>query len=425
MPAGAKAFGPVISVWLLLLAMLLTVHITLAGPVHHYLRQADKAFAVEDYALAAELYARAVEADPQSVQANYKLGIAYLELRLPKKAKLYFVRVQKLDPRIGEKLLLYLADACQQDYDFASAKTYYQQELLKTGRNETMYRAQLAKRLEECAAGEAMAVLPPLADVVNAGPAINSRFADYVPVLLPGDSVLPYTSRRPTKRKFADAAGVEQVRISRQWQHAWQPSTLFLDTDAALPAQAMVSAAADGQELYTFFQGKGLYRAQWQQNGWTKPEPLGAPFNKGGIVYSLAVTADGRFAFFSSDRPGGMGGLDLYMSYRQEDGSWSEALNLGPSVNTPYDEDAPFVDAATNTLYFSSRGHNSMGGFDIFRSTLQQAVWAQAQNLGLPVNSPQDDVYFTLSADRNTAYFSSDRPGGFGAKDIYQIIFRK
>ncbi|WP_242922686.1 hypothetical protein [Pontibacter liquoris] len=389
-----------------------------------YIKQADKAFALEDYTQAALLYAKAVELAPRNVQATYKLGMTYVELHQPKQAKLYFAKALKLDAAAAKDFLLYLADASQQDYDFAQARLYYQQEIKQTPPADADYLAFLRKRLDECAAGETLTILPPLARVVNAGPVINSEYADYVPVLMPGDSAMFYTTRRPGNR-LADAAGVEQIRVSRLLQGQWQPTTLFLKPQDKMAQHAVVSVSASGQELYTFFAGKGLHVSRRQPQGsWSAPEQLETPFNKGAKEPSLYITADGKFAIFSSDRTGGFGGLDIYMCYKQTDGRWSDALNLGPTINTPYDEDAPFVDMQTNTLYFSSRGHNSMGGFDIFRSSISNAEWSQAQNLGLPVNSPQDDIYFTLSTDRTTAFFSSDRPGGFGAKDIYQLFFQ-
>ncbi|MCU0355125.1 MAG: hypothetical protein MUD08_15510, partial [Cytophagales bacterium] len=112
------------------------------------------------------------------------------------------------------------------------------------------------------------------------------------------------------------------------------------------------------------------------------------------------MTADGNTIYFSSNRPGGAGGLDIYRSTKTPDGKWGEAVNLGPAVNTPYDDDAPFIHADGQTLYFSSRGHAGMGGFDIYRTEAQEdGAWSRPENLGYPINTADDDIYFVLSAD--------------------------
>lgn len=410
------------------LALALTVcgAMTLPGGANRLIRKADQAFELEDYAAALKLYASAVEAAPRNPEANYKLGITYVHLNMPKEARAAMQRAIDLDAKVEQKLFLPLAEANQLERNFSAAKAYYEQEKRNAPALEKTYQDFLSKRIEECKAGEELMRLPAIYQVTNVGSAINSEYSDYVPVLMPGDNAMLFTTRRPDKgRKPVDANGAEQIRIARMQQGSWQNSELFLETQAKMPYHAVVSVAPHGKELYTFFADKGLHVSYKLQTGeWTQPEQLKAPFNQGPREPSLFVTDDGKFAFFSSDRNGGYGGLDLYVSYKKEDGSWSEALNLGPEVNTPYDEDAPFVDTATNTLYFSSRGHNTMGGYDIFRSSISNATWSKARNLGYPVNSATDDLYFTLSADRNTAYISSDRPGGAGGKDIYRILFQ-
>ncbi|RIJ37049.1 tetratricopeptide repeat protein [Pontibacter oryzae] len=409
------------------LALAFTVCGAMAWPggTSRLIRKADQAFELEDYKAALKLYASAVEAEPSSPEANYKLGITYVQLNMPKEARAALQRAIDLDAKVEQKLLLPLAEANHLEHNFSAAKAYYEQEKRSAPTLEKTYQELLRKRIAECQAGEDLMRLPAIYNVSNVGSAINSEYSDYVPVLMPDDKAMLFTTRRPDKgRKSLDANGAEQIRITRMQQGNWQESELFLETQQQMPQHAVVSVAPHGKELYTFFADKGLHVSYKLQSGdWTQPELLKAPFNQGSREPSLFVTDDGKFAFFSSDRTGGYGGLDLYVSYKKEDGSWSEALNLGPEVNTPYDEDAPFVDTATNTLYFSSRGHNTMGGYDIFRSSISNATWSKARNLGYPVNSAADDLYFTLSSDRSTAYISSDRPGGAGEKDIYRILF--
>ncbi|MES2734434.1 MAG: OmpA family protein, partial [Bacteroidota bacterium] len=158
---------------------------------------------------------------------------------------------------------------------------------------------------------------------------------------------------------------------------------------------------------------------------WSKPVSMGDNINSRFQEPSISMTADGKIVFFSSDRPGGLGGLDIYYSRKQSDGTWGVATNLGNTINTPYDEDAPFIHPDGETLYFSSRGHATMGGYDIFRCYFEKDQWTKPENLGYPINTVDDDSYFVLSADNNHGYYASANDGGFGEKDIYVISMPK
>ncbi|WP_187263244.1 PD40 domain-containing protein [Pontibacter beigongshangensis] len=390
------------------------------------LKKADKAYAAQNFELAAALYHKVLLQNPGHLKANLGAGLCYLELIEPGKALEHLQRAYDQNPAVSDEILVLLGEAHQQLYNFEQAMDYFRAELARLSRAESWNKQFLQKRLRECESGLELSASPVAATITNLGPAINSPYSDFVPVLLPGNTLLLYTTRRPVAATRGRVEAVEQIHVSRFRHNAWQPAELFLKPDHSLPDHAVVSVAPHGQELYTYFGGKagGLHMAKRAGAGWGTPERLPSPFNEGAVEPSMHVTDDGKFAFFSSDRPGGFGGLDLYICYKLMDGTWSQALNLGPAINTAYDEDAPCVDVATNTLYFSSRGHNSMGGYDVFKSGIRDSVWSQAQNLGMPVNSPFDDIYFSLTDDRQKAYFSSDRPGGQGRKDIYLILFR-
>ncbi|MFQ3575852.1 MAG: OmpA family protein, partial [Cytophagales bacterium] len=138
---------------------------------------------------------------------------------------------------------------------------------------------------------------------------------------------------------------------------------------------------------------------------------------------SCSVTPDEKTLYFSSNRPGGFGGRDIYVTQKIAGDEWTEPMNLGPEINTAYDEDAPFIHPDGKTLFFSSRGHQSMGGFDLFKSVLdfKTKKWSNPENLGYPINTADDDVFYVWSPDGSKAYFSSIREEGFGDKDIYVL----
>ncbi len=138
---------------------------------------------------------------------------------------------------------------------------------------------------------------------------------------------------------------------------------------------------------------------------------------------SVCISSDGNVIYFSSERTGGFGGLDIYKSEKTSDGKWSEPVNLGETVNTNFDEDAPFISPDGKTLYFSSKGHHNMGDYDIFISEFNGESWSKPLNLGFPVNSSSDDIFFIVSNQTGMGFFSSNRTGGSGLMDIYKAKY--
>jgi outer membrane protein OmpA-like peptidoglycan-associated protein len=152
-------------------------------------------------------------------------------------------------------------------------------------------------------------------------------------------------------------------------------------------------------------------------------EIINSPFWEG----KVSITPDGNCLYFSSNRPGGFGGKDIYKVVKDENGNWSNLQNLGSSVNTEFDEDAPFIHPDNKTLYYSSNGHNTMGGFDVFNSILIDSInnWSEPTNLGFPINTTSDDIGFVISADGNSAYLSSAQNNSSGKYDIYKVVLHK
>lgn len=165
-----------------------------------------------------------------------------------------------------------------------------------------------------------------------------------------------------------------------------------------------------------------LFQINKSGDSWSKPSLINQSINTPKFLESTAsITPDGKTIYFASDRAGGMGGLDIYKTTMLANGSWSAPVNLGPGINTKSNEDAPFIHPDQKTLFFTSDGHNSMGGRDIFIARMVKDQWSSAENMGYPVNTTANDNYFTLIADGTRAYFSSDRKGGTGGQDIYYL----
>ncbi|HSH65891.1 MAG TPA: hypothetical protein VLB84_08855, partial [Bacteroidia bacterium] len=171
--------------------------------------------------------------------------------------------------------------------------------------------------------------------------------------------------------------------------------------------------------------GGNIYVSELKGDEWGIPTLMEAPINSPYWEPHACLTSDNRALYFVSDRPGGFGGRDIYKCLRLPNGKWGPAQNLGERINTQYDEDGIFIHPDGKQIYFSSKGHESMGGFDIFTSKIddENGYWSTPVNYGYPVNTPDDDVFLITSVDGKRAYFSSDKEGGFGEKDIYMIDF--
>jgi outer membrane protein OmpA-like peptidoglycan-associated protein len=186
--------------------------------------------------------------------------------------------------------------------------------------------------------------------------------------------------------------------------------------------------SADGQKflIYKDVNRGDVFISELEGTEWSKPDRLNKNINTDYHESSSCFSPDGNTIYFVSDKPeGGLGGRDIYKATKDLKGRWSESINLGNVINTSLDEEGVFLHPDGKTLYFSSKGHSSMGGYDVFKSVLdeQTQTWSEPQNIGYPVNTTDDDVFFTVSASGKHAYYSSIRPGGYGEKDVYRITF--
>jgi hypothetical protein len=165
-----------------------------------------------------------------------------------------------------------------------------------------------------------------------------------------------------------------------------------------------------------------IYFSNWDGNDWTSLQDFGSDINSKYWESHACLNSDKTVLYFVSDRPGGYGGRDIYRCTKLPNGLWGKSINIGPTINTKYDEDGPFIHPDGNTLLFASMGHKSMGGFDIFVSTIEDNnKFSEPQNIGYPINTTDDDVFFVTTGDGKRGYFSSAKAGGFGEKDLYSI----
>jgi len=389
------------------------------------------------YRTALEYFLKAYKHLPNNPALNYKIGICYFKTISKKLSLQYFKKAYELNPNITEDLLYYLAMAYQINYEFETAIEYYKKykSRMLPSENYAEKKKEIDKRIQECINGIELIKNPTRVWIDNIGSAINTQYPEYSPLITADESMLLFTSRRPDTYGGGidpeDNLYFEDIYVSYNHGQGW---SLAKNIDKPLNTKgndATVGLSPDGRKLFIFngAQNNGdIFISEYTSKGWEKPSDkslrknINSPYHETTASFSF----DGRTMFFVSDRPGGYGGHDIWMSkYNEEKKEWGPPVNLGPVINTEYDEEGVFMHPDGRTIFFASKGHNSMGGFDIFKSTLNDdGTWSTPENLGYPINTPDDDVFFCLSGNGKRAYISSVREDGYGDYDIYVVTFR-
>ena len=251
---------------------------------------------------------------------------------------------------------------------------------------------------------------------------INSPYDDYGPVITADGLTIFYTSKRP--KESSPTKKIEQIYVSSKEspEANWKPATLIpLKSERKNENISIIGISNDGQKILLYKGGHiggDIYLSSLEGQSFTEPILLPEPINTLQTdETSAAFGPDGKTLYFVSDRPGGKGGKDIWISKLQEDGTWTPPQNIGEPINTHKDEEAIFIHPDGKTLYFSSKGHNSIGGYDIFTSQLKDGVWSKPLPL-TPLNTKEDDLFFVLDASGTKAYYSRGTKGNL---DLYEI----
>ncbi len=256
----------------------------------------------------------------------------------------------------------------------------------------------------------------------NPGEAINSTYDEYFPKLTADQRTIIFTRKINDRENFYES--------TQDSNDVWQEAAFLQgNINSELYNEGAHCISPDGK--YLFFTGCNrpdglgscdIYVSRREGGGWGEPHNLGAPINTRGWEAQPALSADGRTLYFVSNRQGGQGGYDIWKSTLQDDGQWGIPQNLGPVINTPYDESSPYIHADNLTLYFASNGWPGFGDKDIFKSRLDHnGNWQPPVNLGYPINDHYEQSALSVSMNGRQAFFSTRRPDAIGGLDIYSF----
>lgn len=393
--------------------------------------EAESLFQYGDYLGAIQNYKKIEEADKGFSEVDYYMGRAYYELDRFDEARPYLIKGVDFN-----RDALYMVAEIQ----------LFNEEMNEALRTLTRYETGLENMKEPLFKMKAVNFLknkiktaqelmsdPEVVNILNLGPEINSEAAEYGPLISSDEKILIYTSRRLTEENKLDPTGepFENIYYSEKNEVGnWLSSRTIGSKVNTESHDAAVGLSPLGDRLFIFRSnanliGGDIYESYRQNGKWTTPMIMPDEINNlESIEPSASMSLDGKTFYFSSNREGGYGGFDIYRVVKLPDGSWSLPVNLGPEINTVHDDDGPFIHPDGKTLYFSSEGHRNMGGFDIFKSYInEEGIWSKPENLGYPTNTTKDDVFFVISANEQHGYYSSDKAGGFGSQDIYMIDY--
>lgn len=386
----------------------------------------------ENFEGAINLYQRMLDEDPNNPQINFKLGFCYLNSPDQKdKAIEYISKSVNSAGKRKRKTIeflewsFYLARAYQANYRFDDALNQFV-SIKELTKNKTLLDI-VEMEINRCQEAKMLLTQPVDISITNMGEVINSEYSDHSPFLSADESVIIFTSRRKgPKSEEMDFSGEydENIYISYFESGEWTSPVSIGDNINTSEHEASIGLSVDGQQLFIYKSDEegSIYVSNLEGDVWGVPEKLGPTVNTKFRETDACLSPDGNKLYFSSDRKGGYGGLDIYECYKLASGGWSDAKNLGPGINTKEDERAPFMHADGLTLYFSSRGHGGLGGYDIFSSRLNEFnTWTKPENLGYPINTSSDDVFYISSADRKRSYYASNQETGYGKTDIYVI----
>ena len=401
--------------------------------------KAVKALRAENFTTAKDIYTDLLKLDPNNADYNYEMGLAIYEEGIHRGQAAKYLERAILNTKQDTLAEMFLFAGKSEQYGGHCdlAIDYYEQYLGlmdRSGFAEEELEEDVPRYIEMCKNGKVQ--FENNKDhirIENMGKNINSEFQDYAPVVTNDENIILFTSRRDGStgdNLDMDGKHFEDIYYSLNIDGQYTPASNYDSTNRIMNSEvnteyhdATITYAGDESQLF-IYRDQDVWVSQLDNGLWTVPSrALGRINTEKGFEPSVFITQDEKTMFVVSDISSGMGGRDIYITTKDENGQWKALDNLGKKINTKFDEDAPFLTPDGNTLYFASNGHNSIGDYDIFKSELDEnGEWGPAENLGPPINTPGHDRYFMTSDDGAIGYYSSDRDGGYGETDIYRII---
>ncbi len=390
-------------------------------------QDAESWFLYEEYQEALPIYETLLEKDTRNYNLKYKIGICLLNDPYQiDRAISYLYNAAKHINRscktgsFREKTappdaIFYLGNAYLVNEMIDKAIETYEAFLIVMDRE--VYDAELVEeQIKACQNAKQLKARPVDIDLTLLDSLINTQYAEINPVLSGDGTRMAFV----TRLAFYDGAFFTE-KTEEGWSYP-QPITQTLGFDSDVYP---VGLSFDGTEMILYYDDEytgNLYYSRYENGSWLPASKMGKNISTKYWETHACFSKDGQTLFFTSNRKGTYGGLDIFKSHRMPNGKWGTPENLGPTINSRYNEESPFISEDGNTLYFSSYGHYNMGGYDVFYSKKSgDGTWGEPVNMGYPINTTDNDLFFQPLNDGKIAYYSIYRPGGMGLHDIYRM----
>ncbi len=377
------------------------------------------------YEKAIKYYLNAYKYNPNNPELDYKIGICYIKSVMGFKSLKYLQSAFDIKKDVTGDIDYFLAKALQLNYKFDKAIKLYEKYYTKIA-TDPMKILDINKKIQECRNGKKLVANPKKVILTNLSN-INSADKDYGALISADGTKMYFSSRRPNTTGDIDPNDdqyYEDIYFSKKEGLNWSApvNVRSLNTPGH---DDVVGLSQDGNTLILYKNGD-LYYTKLKGQSWTSPKAFPRVINSNKVESSACFSPDQRTLYFvrGKNPDPKISNGDIYYSKLNKKGKWTKAVKLPDNINTPYDEDGVFLFADGKTLYFSSKGHNSMGGYDIFKTTIiNDSTYSDPKNLGYPINSPDNDIYFVMAANNIIGYFTSVRPDTKGYTDIYSVNF--
>ena len=402
---------------------------------------------LENYSKALPILLEMYEMDKKNANTAFTIGNCYMNTQNEKPRAIPYFEAAKekltVEYRVGDfkeknsplEVIRFLGQAYHVNYEFDKALEEFNTYRDILNKNNTEYWEAVTHDIRMSRTAIEF-MKKPVDVLIESAEVLNTSYSEYRPKVNAEETFLYFTTRRKGESDLVDDEGkyFEDIYFSVKEHGEWTEPVRMSDSVNTDSHDACLYISPDGQMMYVYqFEGGAdaggsIYESRLIGREWTKPEKLIADINSEYWETDASLNTSGNIIFFTSDRPGGAGedNRDIWMMKKLPTGAWARIQPLPPSVNTIYDEESPYLHPDGKTLYFSSKGHNSMGGYDVFKTELlEDGSWSEVTNLGYPVNTTGDDVFYFPSVDGKRAYFSSYRDEGKGEQDIYILTYEK
>ncbi len=396
--------------------------------------EAEAKFTAGNFEGALDDYISLLENDPKNDNYNYNIAICYLNTNINKSKAIPYLEIITRKPKYDPNAMYLLARAYHYAYRFDDAVKAYN-TFKQTGRGNPENLKDVDLQIQFCINAKELMKFPINVKFENLGQNVNSPYADYYPFVPNDESFIIFNSRKPSEGAETpreDGSLPASIYVSKVVEGNFSKSKKFELPAFKREGEQEVIGLSGAGDLMLFYstnlKGEGdiFMTSIDKEKSLRNPEKLGENINSPQAEEIAAcINNDGTIMYFASNRAGGQGGTDLYMSNKLPNGSWGPAKNLGPEINTSANEDFPNLTPDGKILFFSSTGHTSMGGYDIFKAEIDPVTkqFSNPKNMGYPINTPEDDFNFRMASNGRFGYMSALREGGLGDLDIYRVTF--